>query len=59
MCLLVLLSIFSRCSIVSSVSAVIKFILKKLLKFVFQLIYKHRIDMTDMLVTYYGKAILN
>ena len=26
---------------------------------VFQLIYKQRIDMNDMLVTYYGKAMLN
>ena len=31
----------------------------QILKFVFQLIYKQRIEMNDMLVTYYGKAMLN
>ena len=31
----------------------------QILKFVFQLIYKQRIDMNDMLVVCYGKVMLN
>ena len=40
-------------------SSILPFSNTEIVLFVFQLTYKQRIDVNDMLVTYYGKVMLN